>query len=169
VSKRRTILAQRIRREIAELDRTVVVIQRYWRRAAISGPDQDAFVDAVALNLHAFYSGIEHILEAVAVEVDDGLPRGSAWHAELLDQMSLDLGDSRPAVLTPAQAEMLGEYRRFRHLIRNVYSSNLDPERIDPLVDAIEDRWGDVRRSLIDFAAFLDSTSSSDVAPTVDG
>ena len=34
--------------------------------------------------LHDFYTGIEHIFETIAPELNGGLPAGEAWHRELL-------------------------------------------------------------------------------------
>lgn len=161
MSARREVLASRVRREIGEIDRIVEIASKHWSRTATAGPDQDAFVDSVALNLHGFYSGVEHLFEAIAIEMDDGLPKGEAWHAELIDQMTLDLGTRRPEVFPSALAEQLGEYRRFRHVVRNVYSIHLDPKRIAPLVEQLPDLWIQLRRHMIDFAEFLEATSGT--------
>jgi hypothetical protein len=41
--------------------------------------------------------------------------------------MSLDVPDVRPPVLQTETAARLDEYRKFRHRIRNIYATNLDP------------------------------------------
>ena len=38
----------------------------------------------------------------------------------------------RPAVIGPESASALDELRRFRHLVRNVYTFNLVPEKMTP-------------------------------------
>jgi len=52
-------LANRIRQELDELERVVNRIREGWDRARRS--NDDFYLDAVALNLHGFYSGLERI------------------------------------------------------------------------------------------------------------
>ncbi len=53
-------LAERIRDEIVELDRVVARAAAAWEHGKVSA-DQDYYLDAVALNLHGFYSGVEFV------------------------------------------------------------------------------------------------------------
>ena len=59
-------LAQRIRMEMDELERTVSTIARHWQSAQATKEHRDAFLNSVALNLHSFYNGLERALELVA-------------------------------------------------------------------------------------------------------
>ena len=83
-------LAQRMRGEAADLDQAVQRALRSWSQARILSDDQAAFLDSVALNLHAFYSGLERLFELIARHVDGSLPSGETWHRELLQQMAQD-------------------------------------------------------------------------------
>ena len=83
------LLAQRIRDEVAEIGRTLDAVSRHWQRFQKARVDQDAYLNSVALNLHGFYSGVERVLELIALELDSGTLGGEAWHAELLQQMML--------------------------------------------------------------------------------
>lgn len=91
-------IAGRIRLELAELARVAERACRIWAEVRPS-PD-DFLVDAVALNLHSFYAGLEHIFELVADRVDHALPSGPSWHQELLRQMAAELPGVRPAAVT---------------------------------------------------------------------
>jgi uncharacterized protein (UPF0261 family) len=113
-------LAQRIRLELDSLERTVAAIGRHWQQAKISGHDQDAYLNSVALNLHSFYSGLERVMELVAIEIDGGTLGGEAWPVELLRQMAMEVPSVRPAMVSSSTIEELDEYRRFRHLVRNI-------------------------------------------------
>lgn len=150
------LLAQRIRDEIEEIDRTVHAVARHWRRFEKARADQDAFLNSVALNLHGFYSGVERILELIALEVDGGTLGGEAWHSELLRQMQSAIPQVRPAVLSKETANWLDEYRKFRHRVRNIYATNLVPDRMQSLVQNLERDWGRLRQELERFAAFLE-------------
>ncbi len=149
------VLARRIEQELADLQRTQAVIQRHWESVASASSDQDAYLNSVALNLHGLYSGLERVFELIAVELDGGALGGDAWHAELLRQMAIAVPDVRPAVLQPATAAELDELRRFRHLIRNIYATNIDPERIRPLVTGLPALWQRVQQDLEPFVNFL--------------
>ena len=129
-------LAERIHGEVAELDRVIERTQRIWSRAVKPSQDQDLYIDSVALNLHGWYSGIERLFELIARHIDRKMPSGETWHRDLLEQMARDATDARPAVISQASADGLDEFRRFRHLVRNVYTesavgtTNLVPEKI---------------------------------------
>ena len=124
------VLSRRIELELGELERSQAAAQRHWQTARTTAIDQDAYLNSVALNLHGFYSGLERIFELIAQELDGGVVGGDAWHTELLRQMALDVPDVRPPVLQMVTADQLDEYRKFRHRIRNIYATNLDPERM---------------------------------------
>ena len=42
--------------------------------------------------------------------------------------------EERPAVISKETARFLEEYLAFRHVVRNIYGYELDPQRIDPLL-----------------------------------
>ncbi|HFD39036.1 MAG TPA: antitoxin [Anaerolineae bacterium] len=149
-------LSQRIRLEIDELERTVSAALRHWQRARTADRDQDAFLNSVALNLHGFYNGLERVMELIATEMDGGTLGGASWHTELLRQMTLDLPSVRPAVISRETMQLLDEYRKFRHRVRNIYTTQLDAERMANLVESLSATWEQVRMELLAFADFLD-------------
>lgn len=151
-----------MRGEVVELDRVVQRTLRVWPRARTSLPDQDAFVDSVALNLHSFYSGLERLFELIARHVDRALPTGETWHRDLVQQMARDVTDARPAVISQANAQTLDEFRRFRHLVLNVYTMNLVPARMSDLIAALPDLWMRLRAELLAFADFMEEVAQAD-------
>ncbi len=155
MNPRYQVLARRIEEEQAELEATVAAIRRHWAKAETAAADQDAYLNSVALNLHSLYSGLERVFELIAVELDGGPLGGEAWHAELLQQMAFDVPDVRPRVLRPETAAALDELRRFRHRVRNIYATKLDPARIEPLVMALPGLWQDVTQDLGAFVNYL--------------
>lgn len=90
-----------------------------------------ALVNALALSLHHIYSAVEASFERVAKYVDQRIPQGSDWHAELLWQMSLDIPGVRPAIIPAPLKARLDEYRRFRHVVRKGYEHALEWERME--------------------------------------
>jgi hypothetical protein len=63
------------------------------------------------------------------------MPSGRNWHRDLLNQMGSALSELRPRVLSAATIQALDEYRRFRHVVRNVYAFEFDATRVEPLID----------------------------------
>jgi hypothetical protein len=66
----------------------------------------------------------------------------------------------RPAVISDEVYEQLNDYRGFRHVVRNVYTSQFDPVRIGKLVLAAPNIFGKVKAELLAFASFLDKRDS---------
>ena len=153
MSDRGKVLAARILQELGH-------IQLVTKRA-INGfesakrKQDDLYLDAVALNLHAFYSAIERIFEKIAKEIDESVPDGANWHRELLDQMILEIDGIRPAVLSIDLKEELEDYRGLRHVVRNVYTFQLNPEKLSILVTKLPGVMSEIEVQLTGFARFL--------------
>ncbi len=153
MSDRGKVLSSRIVRELADIK---VVVKR-----AIDGFESakrnhdDLYLDAVALNLHAFYSATERIFEKIANDVDESVPTGANWHRELLDQMVLEIDGIRPAVLSTELKEDLEDYRGFRHVVRNVYTFHLNPKKLAVLITDLSSVMDKVELELTGFARFL--------------
>ena len=86
---------------------------------------------AIGYRLHNLYTAAENIFQNIAKAFGNQMEDRSAWHAELLDRMRLDLLPLRPAVIDDDAYEKLHELRRFRHLFRAAYGIELDPERME--------------------------------------
>lgn len=125
-------LSARIAKELKELEQVVERCLDIWQQSKASGDDR--YIDGVALNLQSFYTGLERIFELVVAEVDQAMPSGANWHQELLRQAATPIPDLRPALIGDATRDALDRYRGFRHVVRNIYSFNLDPDQIAPLV-----------------------------------
>lgn len=110
--------------------------------------------------LHDFYTGIEHIFETIAPELNGGLPAGEAWHRELLTNVTLDLPGIRPPILRGETARDLDEFLRFRHLFRNVYGFELEWARVRSLLEQVPLAWRAVEADLELFQAFLDAAAN---------
>lgn len=154
-------LAGLIRSELGELERTRRIIESHWSKAPTS-EDPDAYAGSTALHLHALYSGAERMMERIARDVDGRVPSGEAWHSELLLQMKIEVPGVRPAVLTGETAGQLEAYRRFRHRVRNVYASLLDPGLMEPLVTGLDALMGALHRDLEAFCRFLESIARAE-------
>lgn len=147
-------LIKRTRQELDEIQIVISRIHYSWEQARRS--NDDAYLDSVALNLHGFYSGFERIFTQVAEVVDDDLPNGENWHKLLLQQMTRVMPDTRPAVISAETERLLDELRRFRHVVRNVYTHNFNPENIGKLVKFADEVLERLKAELTAFIEFLE-------------
>jgi hypothetical protein len=89
------------------------------------------------------------------------LPTGSDWHKELLRLMQLDIPDLRPPVLSTETVTVLDEYRRFRHVVRNIYTFQFDPRQIERLVIQMSSAFNQTQSELLIFIDFLKQVGSN--------
>ncbi len=148
-------LVTRIQQELSDLESVVRRAERGFEAARQRPQDQDLYLDSVALNLHDFYSGLERILHQISTTIDRHIPTGNHWHQALLKQMQNDLPTLRPPVLSPQTVQMLDEFLRFRHVVRNIYAFQFDPERVGRLVEQMRPTWMQTQTELEVFVSFL--------------
>ena len=149
-----TGLVRRIHQELEELKRLLGRIQEGWDRSRRT--NDEYYLDGVALNVHGFYSGFERIFTQIAVTIDGELPQGEDWHRLLLEQMKNEIPGIRPAVISTRSGEILDDLRKFRHVVRNVYTHYLDSERLKKLVRVSSESFAQLTAEISAFAAFLE-------------
>ena len=115
-------------------------------------PPGDTFIlRAIGSVLHDFYVAAENVFETVAREIDETLPAGEHWHRKLLQQMTLDIPEVRPPLLSKETAGKMDEFRAFRHVFRNVYGFNLSSERIVDLLNKFPHTAGCLEKEVCAF------------------
>jgi len=142
-------LLRRIDNEVAEIQKIRDLALKRWQKAL---RDED-YLGSVAFDLHSFYQGVERTFEVFAKGIDGDMPSGEAWHKRLLEQMTEEIPGIRPAVISEQTKATLDKYRAFRHLARNIYTFNLDVQRIRGLVENLSDT---IERVCSDISVFLD-------------
>ncbi|MDI3547449.1 MAG: hypothetical protein PWR10_1101 [Halanaerobiales bacterium] len=152
-------LISRIEEELADIEILVNKVINGWKYVKKTG--DSFYLDSVALNLHGFYSALERIFLLIAQEIDESIPEGGSWHQDLLMQMKTEIKKVRPAVISRETYQRLDEYRGFRHVVRNVYTFNLSMERIEPLVDNIENIFFQIKDELGRFTNFIEKVSEN--------
>lgn len=101
-----------------------------------------------AVALHHAYGGFEAALARIA-KVFDTEPSGANWHRSLLETMTMEVPDIRPAIVSTTALPALRDLLAFRHFFRHAYSVPLDPARLT----ALRRRVAEVRPMLeADFA-----------------
>lgn len=155
MNKRALALVSRMRDGLMELQMVVDRTLTAWKRA--EQENEALYLDSVAFNLHSFYTGLEGIFGLIATNIDQDKPEGENWHQELLRQMATDIKMVRPPVIGQETINLLDEYRGFRHVVRNVYTFNLLPERMQPLVDKLPDVLTIVAKEIEAFLVYLEA------------
>jgi hypothetical protein len=150
-----TALIGRIHGYLDELERVVDRALMLSKKAIESG--DDGYWDGVALNLHGFYSGVERIFEDIARSIDGNIPSGPDWHSALLVQVSSEIPQRRPPIITQEVRYTLDDFRGFRHVVRNIYAFNFRPARLKELVDSLPGCFNALRDALRTFIQFLES------------
>lgn len=69
--------------------------------------------------------------------------------------MALEIQDVRPAVLSETTLDLLEEYLWFRHLVRNVYSFNLLPEKVQSLVERLPEVFDQTTQDVSSFVTLF--------------
>jgi hypothetical protein len=154
MNTKNAVFKARVSKELDELNLVVNRAESSWRLARQQ--NNDLFLDAAALNLHGFYSGIEKIFEYIAKEIDKSVPTGNAWHRELVSQMATPIEGIRPSVISQKTELLLDEFRGFRHVVRNLYTFNLSPERLEILVKHISPCFSQLRAEIMDFLGHIE-------------
>ena len=152
-------LAGRIQEALSDLVRVVLRAEELLNKA--QQYNDDGYLDGVALNLHGFYAGVERIFEDIARNFDEALPTGPDWYRDLLLQMSAAITCVRPAVISQETRFCLDEYRGFRHVVRNVYTFNLRPLRLQELTAGLPACHQRLSTELVGFIAFLNDLDVS--------
>jgi len=155
-------LKGRIETEVQNIERTVQRAQEAWEGANRFPNQQDFYLDSIALNLHSFYNGLERIFEVIARQLDPVFPASERWHRALLKQMTQEVSEARPAVLSNETAALLDDFLAFRHLIRNLYAFNLDAERLKQLFEQLPNAFSQAREDLETFCKLLETAASQD-------
>ena len=146
-----------LERETRRLEQLVESLDALESRLSSGGET----VEAAALRLHSFYTGVEWMLLLVSRVVNGGTPsRGEGWHRRLLERMAMPT-DTRPAVLQELTQRDLQEYLRFRHLVRNLYADELRAEPIQRLIQQLQPTWTLLAADIARFQNWLTTIAKS--------
>lgn len=113
------------------------------------------WVDASALRLQSCYTGIERCFVLLVRVLNGGTPDGADRHRRLLERLAIAT-DVRPAVLRADTARSLGELLRFRHVVRHLYTYDLDAEQVERLLELVQTLWPEVTGELDAFTGWLE-------------
>jgi predicted nucleotidyltransferase len=106
-------------------------------RDSLSRSPSSMELRALGSIVHDFYTACERIFERITVSLGPGVPVGDNWHTSLLRQMESSI-EGRAPVLEHQLASRLHDYLRFRHLFRHTYGYELEWDKLEALVERME-------------------------------
>lgn len=148
----------RLREELRQDAARLVDIERKNTRAAeriAAGARDELDYAALAYTIHNLYGLIENYALRIAKTFENHI-EGSSWHRDLLERLALDLSPIRPALWDRPTVKLLDELRRFRHVFRNMYADDLDPQRVLLVQERVPQTVSLVRIAHRRFAAALE-------------
>jgi len=144
------VLVAEIKDELSKLD---ILSQKL--SSQVNRTNKEEIAESAALRLHNFYTGCERIFKLIVSEVNGGVPHELDWHKRLLTQVSLEIEDIRPAVISLKTRKDLEELLRFRHVVRNIYGFELKSESIETLIALTTSLFPRFTKEIENFMAFL--------------
>ena len=126
-------LQSQISHQIEVLDELVTYLGSYIakRPEETERTREDGLV--VAGVLENYYTAAETVLLRIVQQFGNQLD-AERWRASLLEQLTIDVRDVRPRVLTDATCARLDELRRFRHFKRYYYRIDYDWDKLAFLI-----------------------------------
>jgi hypothetical protein len=142
-------LETKIANEISRIDKLISDSSLLFEVCAAREPD---FIEisAAALTLHSFYNGLENIILLVVKNIDGAVEQDSQWHKFLFEQ-AFKTNAKRTALFRIDLKEALESYLYFRHFVRHSYGSELDWDRLKPLIEKIREVWAIAKADLNSF------------------
>ena len=125
-------LRQAVEAELENIDAVISCLPP----AATLGRLSELELAGVSTFLHNFYNGVENILRQILKARDVPQPSGSSWHRDLLNLCM------QQAILSSSTAKELGPYLGFRHFFAHGYATDLDPAKLEILVQDIRRVYG---------------------------
>ncbi len=110
---------------------------------------------ALGSTLHNLYNAFEGYFMRVAKFFENNIEKQS-WHRDLLDRMALEIPGIRPALISNrTMIDRLDELRRFRHVFRNLYKTQLHPGKVKIVLESTRGLAEDFTKLHEDFTRWL--------------
>lgn len=145
--------------ELENIGRIVNIIIKRRKDIKKAGIDSEVYLDSLVHNIENFYMGVEEVFKRIALFTDEGIPDGPRWHSILIKNMARDIYRIRPRVIQDETMLLLDEYRKFRHLVRNIYTFNIVPEKVMKLARDIKKAFRFLKIDINNFLKIIEKIS----------
>lgn len=109
-------------------------------------------LESCAYELARLYNVLEKMFERICEEFENHFEQRGDYHERLIQRLSLDLGDIRPAFIPPESVTDIRELKGFRHVTRHAYDLVLRADRLGELVRIAERVSADLPGWCVTFA-----------------
>jgi hypothetical protein len=144
-----------IQNELNHLTDVVRLAEQRMISAQKNSNGSPAFIESAALHLQSFYTAVEQLFSRIAENINGSVQESETWHVDLLRQMTYEIPGIRPPILRKGTHDLLDELRAFRHRVRNLYTYQLNPERVRDLVHSLPFTFKSLSEDLEVFLQFL--------------
>ena len=129
----------KIEHEISRIDKQIAEAKPLLNLCAVREPD---FVEitATAQILHSFYNGIESVVLLFLKNFDEKIPNDNKWHKTVLE-MAFGKNIKKVNIINDDIKDKMEDYLSYRHFIRHSYSSELEWNDMEQLVNELEEIW----------------------------
>lgn len=116
---------------VREVERMEDGESRHSARPSLGGYERDLRLAGLAQRIAQAYNIIEGVLGFVARRIDRAPIAGEDWHKKLIVRCANSYEDpKREAVISAALSDDLLELCEFRHVVRNIYPTRLEAQRV---------------------------------------
>lgn len=112
-----------IRRQVSDIEQSIAT----WKETPIERP----YLVYIAAAIHAYYTGLEALIERIARQLDQDVPHGDKWHKSLITQAFIEIPHVRPAIFPDHLERDFNALLAFRHFFRHAYGLELDPKLVE--------------------------------------
>jgi hypothetical protein len=117
-------------------------------------------LESIAYQLHNLDGAVEELLKLVAAYFENNVADTSRWHSLLLQRMTQQIEDVRPAVISTESYQLLNALRAFRHFFRHAYGVPIDVAQLQSNLDRARGLRPLLDRDLNSFLEILRISSS---------
>lgn len=148
------ILKSEIKNDFKKLNNIFDKFEAAYKKY-LDGEEYSRLVES-AFYVSQLFSGFENVFKNVAKTFENNVEQ-DYWHKSLLERMSLDIQDIRPALLSEESFKCLDELRAFRHFFRHAYDMDLNKDKFKIVADKVFSVRDIVFKDINSFLNFLDS------------
>ena len=150
MEERINILKADIEEQLKIIDRIYAKIQK--RKTHFKESEEN--LESMALQIHNFYCAVEELFKIIADFFENRIEE-KEYHKNLLRRMKEEIEGVRPSVISESTFRLLDELRRFRHLIRHAYDIEIDPERLEIILNFTEKAYPELKKDIEEFMGKL--------------
>jgi hypothetical protein len=119
----------------AQLGLVKIIYQKLVERSNNLEPNDIIRLESIAYQIHNLYNATEDLMKTIATQFENNISDSSQWHSILIQRMSQEIPEVRPAFLSLEASTILNGLRGFRHFFRHAYGTNIEYTQLKTNLD----------------------------------